>query len=200
MFSKLIAILALTAVGAAHAQNAPLTLDDFEFAPPAEVFISTDPLDFSDNEVLQVGGLNATFGAQSMVVYSLERAYGNPVGPTEYTAFTSVPTSVGQLFSVAGTPTTNVQSGAIQLAIWQLTGTMNFEVVDDFDGAYALSQTWISQISSQTPVASLTSLQNKSYNYFVTTTAPIPEPGTLGMMFAGLGVGAFFLRRKGKRA
>jgi hypothetical protein len=200
MFRKFLAVLAATTAltGNAGAQSGPLDLGGFEFNPPAEVFISTDPLSFVDNTILQVGGRNATFNGQPMVVYSLERDYGDPVGPTQYTAFPNVPTIIGQLFTVAGTPTTAVQSGALQLAIWMLNGTQNFDIVDDLDGAGALAQIWISQINSETPTTSLVSLQNKHFNYFV-TASPVPEAPTAALLLAGLGICALVFNRKSRR-
>lgn len=191
---KKIFALAVALVLSVSAHADTLELLDFQFSPPAQVGASTEP-GFEDNFTLDVGGRNALFNGAPLVVYSLERAYGDPVGPTEYISLPNYTASVGQLFTVAGPITDAVQSGALQLAIWRVNGTMNFDVVDDLDGADALATTWLSQITSQTPVAALTAFENKSYNYFV-ATAPIPEPGTYILLLAGIAVVTWVVRRK----
>lgn len=178
-----------------------LTLGDFQFTPPAEVFISTEE-GFEDNTFLSVGGLNALFGSTELVVYSLELAYPAPGPSTAYTSFERLNTQFGQLFAVAGTPTNNVESGAIQLAIWELAGVRNFDIVDDLDGSWALAQQYLSSMGeSQAQALPVSVFENKSYRYYVSTTVtPIPEPGTMAMLAMGLlALGTFKTRRQSQR-
>jgi hypothetical protein len=196
---KLMAALAALVISfSATAQvSDELTIGDFQFTPPAEVFISTEP-GFDDNMLMQVGGLNATFGSQALTLYSLELLYPAPGPSTAYTSFERLGTDFGRLFSVAGTPTNNVESGAIQLAIWELAGVRNFDIVDDLDGSWALAQQYLSDLGTASEILPVSVFENKSYRYYIgATVTPIPEPGTYGLMMAGLaGIALLKVRRR----
>lgn len=196
---RIIAFFAgLAATIAVSAQTfAPLTVSGFEFTP---VFVQANPIGggLFDNYTLEVGGRNATFGSQSMVVYSLEREYGNPPAGWAYSALPNDSQDMGKLFSVAGPIDTALKSGALQLAVWQLNGTKNFNVVNDPYGAWGKAQTWISQLGDAQSITSLSVLENKNYNYFITATNPVPEPTTYALMLAGLAAVAMLQARRKK--
>lgn len=188
--------LGLAAAVAVSAQTfAPLTVSGFEFSP---VFVQANPIGggLLDNYTLEVGGRNAMFGSQRMVVYSLEREYGDPPASWTYSALPNSYQDMGKLFSVAGPIDTALKSGALQLAIWQLNETKNFNVVDDPFGAWAKAQSWISQLGNAQSVTSLSALENKNYNYFITSTNPVPEPTTYALMLAGLAALAMLHARR----
>jgi hypothetical protein len=196
MFKSLAALFTglIIAISASSKTLDELTVGSFEFVSTAEVFVSPDG-GFANNFLLEVGGRNATFGSTQVVVYSLEIVYSQPPAGWLYSAELGSNPALGKLFTVSGVPTNPVESGALQLAVWSVVGNLPGTVVDDLDGSWALAQTWLAQVQQTTALTEYTFFDNKNYNQYI-SLSPIPEPGTIALLLAGLGAIAVKARRR----
>jgi hypothetical protein len=99
-----------------------------------------------------------------------------------------------------------VESGAFQLAVWELAyeksgtynlGSGNFQVASASDGARALANTWLANLGNSAPTMTLSVWASaNSQDLAVFSPSPIPEPEIYVMMAVGLGLMGFARRQK----
>lgn len=115
-------------------------------------------------------------------------------------------------FATALLPSVNTikESGAFQLALWEIVNESSgsydldsgaFSVASASNGAKGLAKTWLANLSSGMYSADTMTLsvwrdvKNNTQDLGVFTAA-LPEPGTYALMLAGLGLIAFWGRRR----
>lgn len=152
---------------------------------------------------------------QSAPVGSSDSSYSRVSGGSYSFANASAASSLSKLFTVAGSQVNSISSAAaFQLAVWEivyeapanaysvLTGNAIFGVQDSREIA-TLTQAnfWLNALSNTpatAPISILSSTDRQDLVYGG-ATAPIPEPSTYALMFAGLGALGFVARRRSNK-
>lgn len=154
------------------------------------------------------GWLNTSSGGTQYNLMSGNAFYPGMVGAVRVAALETLASGV-----LAGVDT-KAESGAFQLAVWEIVNETNLGVgfsldtgtlrlTSASDGAKALANTWLTNLNNGVYTDSMTlniwkDVNNNTQDLAV--FAPVPEPETYAMMLAGLGLMGFVARRRKSRA
>lgn len=217
------AVLELFAIQPASADA--LTYNGLFYASPDTVRISYTGLPNNLNRNVSSGGLkftnttpnpDVTFIAWCLDIfdnvtsqnYTLETA-------TSFIPWPHVPLTPGKALALerlaSNNPVTDrVTSSAFQLAVWEIMdenllpyslSNGSFQASNNsVAGTIALANTWLSNLGTATPTMTLGiwSANNRGSSQDLAVFTRVPEPGTLAMMLAGIGLVGFVRRRRNK--
>ena len=216
---------AVLALGAVSAQADTVSLSDFAFGSQS---VTVNVAGLTSGAIEEAAGAFKTSvngGAsflsycidltQSADLYGSNSTYTRVAGSSYGFANPGAATSLSKLFTVAGSLVNSIStSAAFQLAVWEIiyespsnsfsmaSGNAKFGVVSSSDlSTLALADTWLNALSTTAataPVSILASTDRQDLVYGG-ATAPIPEPSTYALMFAGLAGVGFVARRRARK-
>lgn len=176
----------------------------------------------STSTAVSAGGFTTLIqgGGPSFTSYCVDLAETISFG-TLYTGYTSVGAGhvfanadayadLGRLYAVAGPILDSAHEAAFQIAVWEIayettptyglgTGSARFFGGSADPSALGFAATWLTAVGSASGGPSVNVLDRQGSQDVI--YAPVPEPSTIALMFAGfVGMAAVARRRKAKRA
>jgi hypothetical protein len=208
------------ALGATAARADNVTFTDFAHGSETVTFSLVAPNAVASGTVSAGGFATTLNNGPSFVSYCVDLyqhiAFGTPY--PEYTApgtthvfanSSRAYADLGRLYANAGVVDTSVEEAAFQIAVWEIayettpgaysldSGAASFSGGSAAGGALGLASTWLAGLGNGAG-RSVSVIESSDHQDVI--FAPVPEPSTYMLMFAGLLATVEISRRKRKQA
>ncbi len=207
------------ALGATTARGDNVTFPGFAHGSETVAFSLTAPNAVASGTVSAGGFATILNGSPSFVTYcvdlyqhisfgTLYSDYTAP-GSTHVFANNRAYADLGRLYANAGVVDTSIEEAAFQIAVWEIayettpgayalgSGAASFSGGSAVGGALGLASTWLAGLGNGAG-RSVSVIESSAHQDVI--FAPVPEPSTYMLMFAGLLATVEISRRKRKLA